>query len=291
VRKPPAGGPATSGHLRRRSPTLARFENRYHLQQHLNHWIASLPEGAGGKAPAVGHQFLGAVASLLLVGVLTAYFMLDLPRLREGLVTLFPRHRREGVAHALSVVSDKVGAYMIGNVAISVIAGTAALITLGILGIPFALPLAVFAALTDLLPMIGATLGAAACIIVGLSTASPLRNTIVLVLFFVAYQQLENYVIAARVYRNSVQMPALHVLLATLVGASLLGLLGAVGGSEDHRQCVVVGGRAAAVASDEAHDRAALALSLVVEEVADDQTQVLEVPVSVVRYLVVCSTT
>ena len=100
---------------------------------------------------------------------------------------------------------DKVGAYMIGNVVISLIAGVAALIVLEILRVPLALPLAVAVALTDLIPLVGATIGAAICALVAFATTDIWPNTIVLVIFFVLYQQLENYWIAPRVLRNTVQ--------------------------------------------------------------------------------------
>src|SRR5438445_801373 len=79
--------------------------------------------------------------STLLVVVLTVYFMADLPRLRRGIVRLFPRRHRPHVQHATTVVIEKVGAYMIGNLIISVIAGATSFVMLLILRVPFALPL------------------------------------------------------------------------------------------------------------------------------------------------------
>ncbi|MEW2303834.1 AI-2E family transporter [Streptomyces sp. NPDC006655] len=154
--------------------------------------------------------------------------MLDLPRIRKGLVAAFPQRHRRKADDAVAVVADKVGSYMIGNFAISAIAGVATFVALTALQVPFAVPLAVFVALTDLLPMIGATLGAVVCIVAALATTDLWPNTIVVALFFVVYQQLENYLIAPRVLRNAVQMSALAVLLAALIGGTLLGLIGAL---------------------------------------------------------------
>jgi predicted PurR-regulated permease PerM len=97
-----------------------------------------------------------------------------------------------------------------------------------LLDVPFALPLAVFVAITDLIPLIGATLGAVVCTIVAVATTDLWPNVVLLALFFLAYQQLENYLIAPKVLRNSVDMSAVAVLLAALVGGSLLGLIGAL---------------------------------------------------------------
>jgi predicted PurR-regulated permease PerM len=97
-----------------------------------------------------------------------------------------------------------------------------------ILRIPFALPLAVFIAITDLIPMIGATVGAVVSVIVAFATTDLWPATILLAAFLLLYQQLENYLIAPKVLRNSVEMRALAVLLAALVGGSVLGLIGAL---------------------------------------------------------------
>jgi predicted PurR-regulated permease PerM len=166
--------------------------------------------------------------SALLVIVLTIYFMADLPRIRRGVVRMFPARHRPHVSHAVNVVIDKVGSYMIGNLLISVIAGVATFGVLFSLKVQFALPLAVFVAITDLIPMVGATLGAVVCSLVAMATTDLWPNTILVVAFFVLYQQLENYLIAPRVLRNSVDMPSVAVLLAALVGAAMLGLVGAL---------------------------------------------------------------
>lgn len=214
--------------LRARSPLFASFDDRFHVHDQVDAWIAGLPNDAGHDALAFGQRFTGAAATVLLVAVLTVYLMLDLPRLRSGLLSIFPRRRQDGVDVVLTLITDKVGSYMIGNVLISGIAGASALVVLTALGVPFAFPLAVVVALTDLIPMVGATLGAAACVVAALATTPLWPNTTLVALFFVVYQQIENYLIAPRVLRNSVQMPALLVLLAALIGGRLLGLVGAL---------------------------------------------------------------
>jgi predicted PurR-regulated permease PerM len=154
--------------------------------------------------------------------------MLDLPRIRRAIVRLFPLRHRPRAAHAVNVMVDKVGAYMIGNVVISLIAGVTSFIALFALDVPFALPLAVFVAITDLIPLVGATLGAVVCVVVSVATTDLWPNAVLVAVFFLAYQQLENYVIAPYVLRNSVDMPSIAVLLVALVGASVLGLVGAL---------------------------------------------------------------
>jgi predicted PurR-regulated permease PerM len=214
--------------LRQQSPSLRGLEDRFHLTDRINNLARNLPGDLGHQALDFSQRFLGAVVSAVLVLVLTVYFMIDLPRIRLGLVRLAPPRRRQVVDDALNVVVDKVGGYMIGNLIVSAIAGTAAFIALEVLRIPFALPLAVLIAVTDLIPLIGATLGAAICVIVAIATTELWPNAVVLAIFFLLWQQLENYVIGPRVLHDSVQMPAVAILLAALVGASVLGLVGAL---------------------------------------------------------------
>ena len=154
----------------------------------------------------MGTRFFGALVTTLLVVVLAIYFMADLPRLRRAIVRLFPKRHRPRVAHATTVMIDKVGAYMIGNLIISLIAGVSAFIVMVILRVPFALPLAVAVAITDLIPLIGATIGAAICVLVAFATTDLWPNTIVLIIFFLVYQQFENYFIQPRVMRNAVDL-------------------------------------------------------------------------------------
>jgi predicted PurR-regulated permease PerM len=214
--------------LRDRSPSLLSLEDRFHLQARIHDLAKSVPSALGHQALSFSQRFLGALLSTVLVLVLTIYFMADLPRLRRSFVRLFPKRRRRVVDDVVNVVVDKVGSYMIGNLLVSAVAGTAALVALLALDIPFALPLAVWVAVADLIPMVGATIGAGVCVIVALATGDLWPRAVLLILFFVVYQQVENYLVVPRVMRNSVQMPAVEVLLAALLGGSVLGLVGAL---------------------------------------------------------------
>jgi len=152
----------------------------------------------------------------------------DMPRLERGLVRLFPRRRRHHASRIVSVVVDKVGAYMIGNLAISLVAGIASYLCLRFVGVPYAWPLAIAVAITDLIPMIGATLGAVICTVVSLLTVGIWPKSVIVLLFLIGYQQLENYVIAPRIMRNAVDLAPVSVLLVALIGGTLLGLVGAL---------------------------------------------------------------
>jgi predicted PurR-regulated permease PerM len=160
--------------------------------------------------------------------VFTIYFMADLPRLRHGLVYLFPAERRARAGQVVDLVVDKVGGYMIGNIIISIIAGLVSYAAFRVLGVRFALPLAFLVGVFDMIPQIGATLGAVVVVVVTLFTTELWPTTVLVAAFFVAYQQLENYLIAPRVLRTTVELGAAAVLLAGLIGATVLGLVGAL---------------------------------------------------------------
>jgi predicted PurR-regulated permease PerM len=220
--------PGYLAELRARSGQFRALNDRFHLSNQLQGIIGSVPSKIGSGLLGFTGRLFGALFSTLTVLVFTAYFMAGLPRLRNGLVWLFPAERRPRVKRVVDLVVDKVGGYMIGNIIISILAGIASFLAFKLLGVPFAVPLAVLVAIFDLIPMIGATLGAVVGVLVALFT-SPLWPTTVLVgVFFVAYQQVENYLIAPRVLRTTVDIGASAVLLAGLIGATLLGLVGAL---------------------------------------------------------------
>ena len=103
-------------------------------------------------------------------------------------------------------------------------AGVATFIAALALGLPYALSLAMVVALCDLIPLIGATLGAVVVTIVGFVYDT--KSGIIILIFYVIYQQIENYVIYPKIMKRSVSVPAIVTIIAALIGGSLLGLLG-----------------------------------------------------------------
>jgi predicted PurR-regulated permease PerM len=202
--------------------------DRYNLTERLTALAADLPGKLAGGAVGYFQRFLGALASTLTVLVLTIYFTADMPRLRRRLVALMPKSRRRRTAEIVDVMVDKVGGYMIGNIIISIFAGATSFVCLELLRVPYALPLAVTVALADLIPMVGATLGATVCVVVAVFTVGIWPRSLILVLFFLLYQPVENYLLVPRIFRNTVDMPSAAVLLVALIGGTLLGLVGAV---------------------------------------------------------------
>src|SRR5829696_6823123 len=199
--------PGYLGRLQDRSAQFRQLNDRFNVSDQLQGLVGTLPGRLGSGLLGFTGRVFGAVFNSLTILVFTIYFMADMPRIRNGLVRLFPVERRPRARQVVDLVVDKVGGYMIGNIIISIIAGIASWIAFTVLGVPFALPLSFVVALCDLIPMIGTTLGAA---------------------FFVAYQQLENYLIAPRVLKTTVELGAAAVLISGLIGATVLGLVGAL---------------------------------------------------------------
>jgi predicted PurR-regulated permease PerM len=214
--------------LQRRSAQFRDLNDRFDLSSRLEGVVGGLPARLGSGVLGVTGRVFGALFSTLTVLVFTIYFMADLPRLRHGLVYLFPAERRARAGQVVDLVVDKVGGYMIGNIIISIIAGLASYAAFRVLGVPFALPLAFLVGVFDMIPQIGATLGAVVVVVVALFTTELWPTTVLVAAFFVAYQQLENYLIAPRVLRTTVELGAAAVLLAGLIGATVLGLVGAL---------------------------------------------------------------
>jgi predicted PurR-regulated permease PerM len=220
--------PGYLGRLSTRWGAAREVTDRYHLTDRLSALAAELPGRLAGGAVGFVQNVLGTLASSLTVLVLAIYFMADMPRLRRGLIRLFPPRWRPRTAGIISLVVDKVGSYMIGNIIISLIAGVSTFVCLELVRVPFALPLAVIVAIADLIPLIGATLGAVICVLVSVFTVDIWPAGVIVLLFFIVYQQLENYLIAPRVMRNTVDLSPVAALLVALIGGTVLGLVGAI---------------------------------------------------------------
>jgi predicted PurR-regulated permease PerM len=170
----------------------------------------------------------GALIYFLTVVVFTVYFLLDLPRLRRGVVRVFTVDRRERYGAVVEIMVTKVGDYMIGRLLIAFVGGLVAFVGLELFHVPYPLPLAILIGLLDLIPLIGHPIGAAVAVVVAVATKGLWPTTVLLTAFFLIYQQVENYLIAPRILRHSVDISAVAVLLAALIGATVLGIVGAL---------------------------------------------------------------
>src|SRR5919199_3446045 len=214
----------------RKNKTVRDYDKKYHVTKKLREGAQKLPSKLGDAVGALQTVTVGvfsALVQLITVLVMAFFMLLDGKKaidwvFRELGPMRGPRYRR-----IADDVYRSVGGYVIGNLLISLIAGLGTWIVLSILGVPFAVPLAVLMAFLDLIPLVGATI---AGILIGIVAAihNFPRDLIVWVIYLIVYQQIENNVIQPTVYRRTVQLHPLVVIVAVLIGASLLGVLGAL---------------------------------------------------------------
>jgi predicted PurR-regulated permease PerM len=175
---------------------------------------------------AIAVSAAGLVAALATVLTLTFFLLLGSERYVNAGVGLFPEAHQPLVRRLLSQSAGAISGYITGNLAISVICGVTTFAVLLILGMPYAAPLALLVAVLDLVPLVGATLGGALLVIVGLFVEP--WKAVVLLVYIVVYQQVEGSVLQPLVYSKAVQLNGLVILIALLVGGQLLGIPGAL---------------------------------------------------------------
>jgi predicted PurR-regulated permease PerM len=180
-----------------------------------------------GGALGVGLAVLGALFNAFIVLVLTLYFLSSLETTKHALYRLAPSSRRDRVSRLSDRIVESVGGYVSGAFIVAMCAGISSLVFLFVVGLgKYAVALAFVVALLDVIPMIGATIGAV--IVTAIAFAEDPKIGIACVIFYVIYQQVENYVIYPRVMSKSVDIPGAVTVIAALVGAALLGVVGAL---------------------------------------------------------------
>ncbi|MFE3455492.1 AI-2E family transporter [Nonomuraea sp. NPDC059194] len=210
------------------NPVIRDLDERFHLLERLVDYVGSGAFGTQlfGGLLGFGQVVIGAIFNALTVLVLTLYFLGSMATMKETGYLLVPRSRRARTRLIGDAIIDKIGGYVAGNLVISLIAGLATFFFLMMLRVPYALALALIVALTDLIPLVGAFIGALIASAVGFFVSVPVG--IGCVVFFILYQQVENYVIAPRVMQSSVDVPPVATIVGALIGGALLGVIGAL---------------------------------------------------------------
>jgi predicted PurR-regulated permease PerM len=183
--------------------------------------------GLGGPVLDVVRSVVTAVVGLITIIFLTYFMLLEGPRTIRGLLALLPESLRPRYERVGKDVYRAISGYVTGNLLISLIAGVTSAIVLFGVGSDYAIALGLLVAILDLIPLAGATLAAIIVSTVIFIETDWLRCVIVIA-FFVGYQQLENHVLQPLVYGRTVQLSPLAVLCAVLIGAQLAGVLGAL---------------------------------------------------------------
>jgi predicted PurR-regulated permease PerM len=210
------------------NPRVQDLDHRYHIIQKARSALQSKDLGtrAANGAVGVGQVVLSGLFSALTVLILTLYFLNSLPSITGFMYRLAPRSRRARVALLGDEILTRIGGYVAGNLLISLIAGVTTYIFLLIAGVPFALALALLVAITDLIPLVGASIGAV--FVTALSFFSGLWVGVATAIFFIIYQQVENYIVQPRVMKRSVDVQPAVTIIAALIGGTLLGVIGAL---------------------------------------------------------------
>jgi len=187
--------------------------------------VGNLTKTLGGVAGGVA-SFFGGLVWVVTTLLLTIFILAAYTQLRQGAVRLVAASQREQTDRIVEGILRQIGAYLIGALAIGALAGICSWIFMAIVHIPYAALLAVLVALLDLIPQIGATIGAVVVTLVALAV-SPM-TAVAAAIFFIAYQQLENWVIYPTVMRSAVKVSNLAAIVAVLVGGTLFGVVGIV---------------------------------------------------------------
>ena len=205
------------------------FIRRYNLVDHIKtsqaQIVTRLSSASGSLVGVVQGLFSSAISAVTII-VLTFFMLSEGPAWRRRFWYLVPERHRERNQRIAQDMYHAVTGYVLGKVIMSLIAAVPTGILLVILHVPFAISLAILVGLFDLIPLVGATLGAIIVVIVCLFTSS--TAAIVMLVYFLIFQQVENHVFQPLIFGKSVAISPLLVLIAVLFGAALGNILGAL---------------------------------------------------------------
>lgn len=209
---------------------LGFLEREYQITERVREAVseggASRLLGISGTALAVTKGVLTAVIAIVTIAFLTLFMLLEGPAWIERLYNLLPEEQQPRWRQVGYDIYRTIGGYVTGNLAISLIAGVVSTVVLLAVGVPYAVALGLVVAILDLIPLAGATI--AAILVTTVAFLDATTSGIIILVFFVVYQQLENHVLQPVVYGRTVQLSPLAVLIAVLIGAELAGVVGAL---------------------------------------------------------------
>jgi len=210
--------------LHNRHTELGKLNAKYHIVRSIQQLLKG---GTSFKtALGVGKVVLDLVSSVAIVVIVSVYLLADLPRVRRGIYQLAPKSRRARMILLTDEILNRVGGYVLGNLLTSAIAGIGTWAWALALGIPYALLLGLLVALLDLIPIVGSTIGGIIVSLIALTVSLPVA--IATAIFYIMYRFLEDYLLTPRIMARTVAVPGLVTVIATVLGAALLGIIGAL---------------------------------------------------------------
>jgi predicted PurR-regulated permease PerM len=209
---------------------LGFLESKYHVTQRVRDAVesggATRILGLTGTAVAITKGIITAIVATVTIVFMTLFMLLEGPVWIERFYLLLPEKSRDHWRDVGNQIYRTIGGYVTGNLLISVVAGVSSTLVLLALGVPYAVALGLLVAILDLIPLAGATI--AAIIVAAVGFIHSLVAGVVLIIFFVVYQQLENHLLQPIVYSRTVRLSPLVILVSILIGAELAGVLGAL---------------------------------------------------------------
>ena len=209
---------------------LGFLESKYHVTQRVRDAVqeggASQILGLSGTALAITKGIITAIVAMVTIMFMTVFMLLEGPAWLERFFALLPESSRDRWRGVGDEIYKTVGGYVTGNLFISVIAGITSTLVLLALRVPYAVALGLLVAILDLIPLAGATI--AAIIVCSIGFLHSLAAGIILIVFFIVYQQIENHLLQPLVYSRTVRLSPLAILISVLVGAEIAGVLGAL---------------------------------------------------------------
>jgi predicted PurR-regulated permease PerM len=175
---------------------------------------------------SVGAFMLSLLFQVLTIGLFTFYLVADGPRLRRAVCSVLPPRRQREILDAWEIAIDKTGGFLYSRLLLAAISAFFAFIALMLLGVPFALPLALWMGLvSQFIPVVGTYIGAAVPLLVVL--LSDPWSALIFLIYVVVYQQIENYLLSPRITARTMQLHPAVAFFAALAGAAISGILGA----------------------------------------------------------------
>jgi predicted PurR-regulated permease PerM len=212
------------------SRSLRHLNEQYDVTAKLEEQAGRLPGKVGEAAGTLGNigaALVSGAFALVTILILTAFLLGSGARWYEAFIAMQPVDRRERLRRVLERSAGAISGYVAGALVQATVAGITALILLSILGVPFAAALALIMGVFDLIPVIGATIGAVIIGVVTLFADFP-TATIVWVVYSIVYQQFENSVIQPQIQKRTVDVNGFIIVVAVLFGSKLFGILGAL---------------------------------------------------------------
>jgi predicted PurR-regulated permease PerM len=204
---------------------VERFHLREYVGQHRDQ-IRSYVAGLGAPTLAFLRGAVTTVAGIITIFVMAYLMVLEGPRAVDAFLALFDGRRAERIRRVGGDCARTVTGYITGNLLISVICGLLTYVVLLVLRVPFAGLIALFVAIADLIPLVGATLGAVVAAVAGF--AHSVVAGVAVIVFFIVYQQVENHLLQPVILSRTVQLNPLTVLISILIAVELAGVLGAL---------------------------------------------------------------